>query len=136
MSFLALTASASLAPATSTCRPAICATSWPHARFVAHDTSTRRSRYKTTIWTHLFASAVWIWELTLEVTSFKAEDQLRSITFVCRLSGEPVIITSLLSREQLILLLAGIAHAMERSSAERTPLAEGIFCGAPLEPAA
>lgn len=97
-------------------------------------TSPTCSRYDSTIWTHILSAPGTIWEITIEVTSFKTNEQLRSITFVCRLSGTPVIYTSLLTTEQLVFLLAAIARSMEATAEERTPLAVGIFCGAPLEP--
>ena len=103
--------------------------------FVETKNPSARSRYDSSIWTHLFSSPDVIWEITLEVTSFRGEEQLRSITISLRLSGFPVLYTSLLTADQLILLLAAIARSMQRMSDERTPLSEGIFCGHPLEAA-
>ncbi len=102
--------------------------------FVETRSSSRRSRYNSTIWTHLFANPQTIWEVTIALTSFKGDEQLRSITFSLRLSGLPVLCTSLMTAEQLVFLLAAIARSMEVGSDERTPLPEGILCGAPLQP--
>ena len=103
--------------------------------FTETKTPSRRSRYDSTIWTHLYSSPSTIWEITVEATSFKTEDQqLRSITFSLRLSGLPVLSTAIITADQLTFMLAAIARSMEAGSEERTPLAEGIFCGAPLAP--
>ncbi len=103
--------------------------------FVETKNPSARSRYESTIWSHLYSTPGTIWEITIEVTSFKTEDQLRSITFVLRLTGNPVLFTSVLTADQLLFLVAAIARAMQTVAEERTPLAEGIFCGHPLEAA-
>src|SRR5207249_7195594 len=103
--------------------------------FVETKNPSARSRYDSSIWTHLYSTSGTIWEITLEVTSFKSEDQLRSITFSLRLTGNPVLFTAVLTAEQLVFLLAAIARSMQTVAEERTPLAEGIFCGHPLEAA-
>src|SRR2546427_8701016 len=73
-----------------------------------------------------------IWEITIEVTSFKREDQLRSITFSLRLTGNPVLFTAVLTAEQLLFLLGAIARSMQTLADERTPLsAGGFFWGPP-----
>src|SRR2546421_2035618 len=81
--------------------------------FVETKNPSARSRYDSSIWTHLYSTADTIWELTLEVTSFKREDQLRSITFSLRLTGNHVLFTAVLTAEQLLLLVAAIARAMQ-----------------------
>src|SRR5438093_6204276 len=101
--------------------------------FVETKNPSARGRYNSSIWTHLFSTPEAIWEITLEVTSFRSEEQLRSITFSLRLSGFPVLYTSILSADQLMFLLTAIARSMQRMSDERTPLSEGVFCGHPLE---
>ena len=102
--------------------------------FVETKNTSRRSRYDSIIWTHMHGTPGAIWEITLEVTSFREEDVIRSITCVLRLSGLPVLYTALMTVDQLAFLLAAIARSMDAGSDERTPLADGIFCGAPLEP--
>jgi hypothetical protein len=103
--------------------------------FVETKNPSARSRYDCSSWTHLFATPDTIWEITIEVTSFKTEDQLRSVTFVLRLSGLHVLYTTVMTAEQLVFLLAAISRALEAVSEERTPLADGILCGHPLEAA-
>ena len=101
--------------------------------FVETKNPSARSRYDSSIFSHLYSTSGTIWELTLEVTSFKSEEQLRSITFSLRLTGNPVLFTGVLTAEQLVFLLAAVARSMQTLAEERTPLAEGIFCGVPLE---
>jgi hypothetical protein len=103
--------------------------------FIETKIPSTRSRYDSVIWTYLHAAAGGIFEITVEVTSFKTEEQLRSITLSLRLTGNPVLCTSILTAEQLLFLLAAIAHSLEAVSDERTPLADGILCGHPLEAA-
>src|SRR5439155_15402203 len=81
--------------------------------FVETKKPSARSRYYSSIWTHLYSTSDMIWELTLEVTSFKREDQLRSITFSLRLTGNPVLFTAVLTAEHLLFLVAAIARAMQ-----------------------
>ena len=101
--------------------------------FIETGNHSARSRYDSSIWTHLYSTSGTIWEITIELTSFKREDQLRSITFSLRLTGNPVLFTAVLTADQLLFVLAAIARSMQTVAEERTPLAEGIFCGAPLE---
>jgi len=103
--------------------------------FVETKLSSVRRHYDAAIWTYLHSAAGEIFEITIEMTSFKIEERLRSITLSVRLTGNPVLFTSILTVEQLVFLLAAIAHSLEAVSEERTPLAEGIFCGHPLEAA-
>src|SRR5438876_500268 len=100
--------------------------------FVETKLSSVRGHYDAAIWTYLHSAAGEIFEITIEMTSFKIEERLRSITLSVRLTGNPVLFTSILTVEQLVFLLAAIAHSLEAVSEERTPLAEGIFCGHPL----
>jgi hypothetical protein len=102
--------------------------------FVETKNPSARSRYDSSIWTHLFATPGTIWEITIEVTSFKSEAQIRSVTLSLRLTGNPVLFTAVLTADQLLFVLAAIARSMQTVAEELTPLAEGIFCGAPLEP--
>ena|SRR5438876_1007787 len=103
--------------------------------FVETKNSSTRSRHDSSIWSHLYSTPGTIWEITLEVTSFKGEDQMRSITFSLRLTGNPVLFTAVLTAEQLLFLLGAIARSMQTLADERTPLSAGVFCGAPLEAA-
>src|SRR5439155_27389958 len=54
-------------------------------------------RYESTIWSHLYSTPGTIWEITIEATSFKADEQFRSITFSLRLTGNPVLFTAVLT---------------------------------------
>src|SRR5207244_7494975 len=87
--------------------------------FVETKNPSARSRYDSSIWTHLYPTSGTIWEITLEVTSFKSEDQLRSITFSLRLTGNPVLFTAVLTAEQLVFLLAAIARSMQPVADDR-----------------
>jgi hypothetical protein len=103
--------------------------------FIETKLSSARGHYDAAIWTYLHSAGREIFEITIEVTSFKTEERLRSITLSLRLTGNPVLFTSILTAEQLVFVLAAIAHSLETVSDDRTPLAEGIFCGHPLEAA-
>ena len=103
--------------------------------FVETKNPSARSRYDSSIWTHLYSKSGTIWEITIEVTSFKTEDQIRSVTLSLRLTGNPVLFTSVLTADHLVFLLVAIARSMQTMTDERTPLSEGIFCGHPLEAA-
>src|SRR5437870_4061249 len=53
--------------------------------FVETKNAPRRGRYDSSIWTHMHGTPGAIWEITIEVTRFKTENELRSVTFVLRL---------------------------------------------------
>jgi len=103
--------------------------------FVETKSPSARSRYNSSIWTHLYSTSGTIWEITIEVMSYKSEEKVRNITLVLRLSGLHVLYTAVMTADQLMFLLAAIARSMQTMADERTPLSEGIFCGHPLEAA-